>query len=98
MVLQLTLSPELEQRLRQEAERLGEGSDSVALRLLDEHLPPPMDERRASAVAMLQNWIKEDAALTAEDEAANAEVLRALDEDRPSHRKLFTDMLKADAR
>jgi hypothetical protein len=66
----------------------------VALRLLDQHLPPPLDERRAAAVALLHRWIEEDAALSPEEEAANADVLRALDEDRPSYRKLFTDLQK----
>jgi hypothetical protein len=52
------------------------------------------DERRVAAVAMLERWIEEDAALSEEEMAANADVLRTLDEDRPSHRKLFTDLLK----
>ena len=45
---------------------------------------------------MLHSWMEEDAALSAEAAAANADVLRALDEDRPSYRKLFTDLLKDD--
>ena len=62
MTLQLTLPQELEERLRREAERRGQGSEIVALRLLDEHLPPPSDERRVAAVAMLERWAEEDAA------------------------------------
>lgn len=98
MTFQLDLPPQLHERLRQEAERRGEPAESIALRLLDEHLPPPLDARRAAAIAMLHQWMKEDAALTPEEAAANAEVLRALDEDRPSYRKLFTDILKDDAK
>lgn len=98
MTLQLNLSPELHERLRQEAERRQEAVETVALRLLDEHLPPPLDARRAAAIALLRQWMEEDEALTPEEEAANAEVLRALDEDRPSYRKLFTDILKDDAK
>ena len=94
MTLQLNLSAELQERLRQEAERRGQPVESVALRLLEEHLPPPLDARRAAAIAMLHQWMEEDAALTAEELAANAEVLRCLDEDRPSYRKLFADILK----
>lgn len=97
MTLQLTLSRELEDRLRQEAERQRQPTEVVALRLLDEHLPPPPDARRAAAVAMLARWQQEDAALSQEETAANAEVLRALDEDRPSYRKLFTAVLKDQA-
>jgi hypothetical protein len=94
VTLQLHLSPELEQRLLREADRCGQPSEAVALRLLDCHLPPSADERRAAAVALLQRWIKEDDALTPEEAKANAEVLRQLDEDRPSYRKLFTDILE----
>jgi hypothetical protein len=93
MTLQLTLPPEVEARLRQEAERRGQATEAVALRLLDQHLPP-LDDRRA-AVGLLQGWMEEDAALSPEEADANAEVLRALDADRPSYRKLFTDLSKA---
>jgi hypothetical protein len=95
MTLQLTLPPVLEERLRQEAERRGQATESVALRLLDEYLPP-LDDRRSAALAMLNRWMEEDASLSPEEAAANATVLRALDEDRPSYRKLFTDLLKDD--
>ena len=47
MTVQLTLPPELEARLRREAERRGQPAESVALRLLEQHLPPP-DDRRAA--------------------------------------------------
>ncbi len=94
MTLQLTLPSELQERLHQEAERRGQPAEAVALRLLDEHLPPPLDARRAAAIAMLHQWMEEDAAMSPEEEAANVEVLRALDADRPSYRKLFTDILK----
>jgi hypothetical protein len=95
MTLQLTLPTELERRLRQEAERRGQPTEFVALGLLDQHLPP-LDDRRAAAVAMLCRWTEEDAALTSDEAATNTDVLRALDEDRPSYRKLFTDVLKDD--
>ena len=41
---------------------------------------------------MLERWAAEDEALPAEELAANSAVLRALDEDRPSYRKLFGDL------
>ena len=92
MILQLSLAPELEERLRQEAQRSGLQTEEVALRLLKQHLPPPLDERRAAAVALLKRWAEENAALSAEATAANVDVLRALDEDRPSYRPLFPDL------
>lgn len=92
MTLHLTLPPPLDERLRQEAQRQGLPADAVTLKLLDEHLPRP--ERSAVLVAMLQQWQAEDEAMSDEEAAANAEVLRAIDEDRLSDRKLFTEVLK----
>lgn len=92
VTLQLTLPAELECRLRREAQRQGLFPDAVTLKLLDEHLPPV--DRRAALLALLQRWQAEDEAMTEEESAANAEVLRAIDEDRLSDRKLFTAILK----
>ena len=92
MILQLNLPPELEERLRQEAERRGEPSEAVAMQILDQNLPPPLDERRAAAIAMLQQWMAEDAQL--EDSEAAEEFFRTLDADRPSYRPLFPPELK----
>ena len=50
----------------------------------------------ADAVAMLMQWAAEDEKLSDAEAAENAEVLRAIDAARPSHRKLFADVL-ADA-
>jgi hypothetical protein len=92
MTIQLILPPELEERLRQEAKRCGQARESVALRVLDQNLPPAANGRRAAAVALLQRWTQEDESLSAEEIQANEKVLRALDEDRPSYRKLFTNL------
>jgi hypothetical protein len=97
MTLELTLPVEMEERLRQEAQRSGQPCEALALRLLDQYLPPPLDARRAAAIAMLDQWTRLDETLSPEEAASNAAVLRALDEDRPSYRKLFTDVLKDDA-
>jgi predicted transcriptional regulator len=97
MTLHLSLTPELEERLRQEAQRLGKPSETIALQLLADHLPQPLDERRAAAIAMLQEWMKEDDHMSAHEEAENTRILRMLDEDRPSYRKLFAESLKDDA-
>jgi predicted transcriptional regulator len=94
MTLELDLSPELQARLSQEAERRGESAETVALRLLEEHLPPPLDERRAAAIAMLHQWMKEDAELTDEESQEAEEFLRSLDASRTSNRPLFPPELK----
>jgi hypothetical protein len=94
MTIQLTLPAQLEERLRREAERQGLPPDAVTLQILDQHLPPPLDNHRAAAVAMLERWMEEDAALSDEESAENENVLRMIDEDRPSYRKLFADVLK----
>lgn len=91
MTLHLTLPPELEERLRQEAERRGEPTEAVALRLLDENLPPP-DERRAAAIAMLHQWIEEDTHKESSEDAE--EFFRNLDASRTSNRPLFPPELK----
>lgn len=90
MTLQITLSAELENRLRLEAERHGISPDAVTLKLLNEHLPA--DGARNPAVEMLNRWLAEDAALTDDEVASNKSVLRAVDADRLSNRRLFGDV------
>jgi hypothetical protein len=83
---------QVEERLRHEAERRGQGEEAVALRVLDQNLPPALDARRDAAVSLLRGWAAEDESLSAEELATNVQVLKAVDEDRPSYRKLFTDL------
>jgi hypothetical protein len=92
MTLILDLSPELEARLRREAERRGVPTTAVAVSLLEEHLPPPLDERRAAALALLHEWMKEDAPKEGSDE--DEEFFRDLDASRTSNRSLFPPELK----
>ena len=96
MALQINLSPELDERLRQEAERRQESVEAVVLRLLEEHLPPPLDleARRAAAIAMLRQWMEEDAALSPEESEQAEEFFRGLDAARTSNRPLFPPELK----
>ena len=93
MTLHLPLSRELEERLRQEAERRGVSFDAVTVELLEKHLPAGTEQRRAAAVAMLRDWSDEDQALSDEAAAENTAVLRSLDEHRASYRKLFDNIL-----
>lgn len=96
MTLELTLPPELEDRLRKEAERQGLPPDAVTLKLLEQHLPSP--DRGAGLQQLFAQWQAEDEAMTEEEMAENLDVLRAIDEDRPSYRKLFTDILRDESR
>ncbi len=89
MTMKFTLSPEIEQRLRSEAERQGRSVDAVALQLLDKYLPPT--DRRAQTVALLQSWIDGD---DEDDGDSDYDLLKALDDARTSERKLFPESLR----
>ncbi len=85
MTLTLHLPPEMEQRLAQEAKRQSLPLDACTLQLLDKHLPPI--DRRTELVTLLQSWIDEG---DPEEQQETGEYLvRVLDEDRLSERKLF---------
>lgn len=91
MPLTLHLSPEIEQRLAEEAERQGLAPDEYAGRIIAERLPTL--ERRDELVALLQRWIDEPA--TDEEEGETSEdLLVALDESHSSDRRLFPPDLK----
>jgi hypothetical protein len=90
MTLTLYLSPELEQRLKQEAKRQGLSLDADALQLLAQSMPPK--DRQSELVTLLQSWIDEG---DPEEQRDTGEYLiRALDEDRLSDRQLFPPDLK----
>jgi hypothetical protein len=90
VTLNLILPPDLAERLRQEAARHGLPAEAYTLQLLEERLRPR--DRRAAAVALLQSWI--DAGDADEQKETGEFLIRALDEDRPSDRKLFPEDLK----
>lgn len=95
MHLELLLPAELEARLHNEARRQGLSPDKLTINLLDQHLPAP--DRRAALIGLLQEWKSEDDAMTDAEAGANADVLRAIDQDRLSDRKLFTEYVKENA-
>lgn len=66
----LTLPPDLERRVAEEAERQGLKADEYALQLLEKHFPP--EDRRKALVALLQSWIDEG------DEEEQRETFEAL--------------------
>ncbi|HVA46905.1 MAG TPA: hypothetical protein VNH11_11110 [Pirellulales bacterium] len=94
MTFQLDLPVDLQERLRFEAERRGEPAEAVALRVLDAHLPPRPDIRRAAAIAMLDRWREEDAAATEADSRQAEDFFHALDAARTSNRPLFPPELE----
>jgi predicted DNA-binding protein len=90
MTVKVDLSPEIEERLRYEAERSGVPESECIVRILDAHLPSV--GRRAQAVALLQSWID---GKDADDQRETGDYLvRVLDEDRLSDRKLFPPELE----
>ncbi len=90
MTLTLDLSAELEERLKQGAEREGVSVNVYALRLLEAHLQPV--DRREELVSLIQSWIDEG---DAEQQRETGDTLiKALDEDRLSDRKLYPPELE----
>ena len=89
MTLTLDLTADLEQRLCDEAGRRGIPPHQFVVEVLKQHLP--MNDRRGQFAALLQSWLEEDR----EEQKETFEYLvRSLDEDRPSQRKLFPPALK----
>lgn len=91
MTLKLNLSPDLEQRLKQEAQRRGIAVEAYALQLLDSSLRP-REKRSEQLVALLQSWIDEEP--DTEQSETGDYLVHVLDEDRLSDRKLFPGELK----
>ena len=85
MTLSLVLTPELERRLEQAAKRQGLPADALAVQLLEQQLQP--EQRAAELVALLQSWI--DDPDEAEQHETGDYLIRVLDEDRLSDRRLF---------
>jgi hypothetical protein len=90
MTLTLQLSSELQQRLQVAANAQGVSVDAYAVRLLDEKLPPP--DKRDRAIALLRSWREQGDA--AEQRETMEFLIKSLDEDRTSDRKLFPPELK----
>jgi plasmid stability protein len=90
MTLNLNLPSDLAKRLRLAAERQGVSDDAYAVQLLERHLPSK--QRQAELIALLQSWI--DAPDVEEQQQTGDYLIRALDHDRLSDRKLYPDDLK----
>ena len=87
MTLTLNLPTSLEHQLNQEAARKGLAADEYALQVLEEQLRQERIQRNQAAIQLLQSWIEEG---DEEEQRETGEFLmKALDEDRLSNRKLF---------
>lgn len=89
MTLTLDLTADLEQRLNDAASRHGIPPDQFVVEVLKQHLP--MSDRREQFAALLQSWLEED---QEEQKDTFEYLMRSLDEDRASQRKLFPPALK----
>jgi hypothetical protein len=90
MAFTVTLTPELERRLTQQANHKGMTAKGYALQLLDKYLD--FKDNKTELVALLQEWI--DADDTEEQRETGDYLIRTLDNDRLSNRKLFPPELK----
>jgi hypothetical protein len=91
MTLTLSLTPELELYLKQKSEQQGISIEAYTLQLLTEQVL--LREKQAKVVNLLQSWLDEE---NAEEQRETGEYLiRALDEDRLSDRKLFPIAMKS---
>jgi hypothetical protein len=92
MTLQLSLPPDLEKRLKLAASKKGQQAEEYAVEVLEQNVPPA--QPNFAAAQMLLSWANEIDAMTDEESSENEKILRAIDEDRLSDRKLFTHLLK----
>lgn len=90
MTLTLTLSPELEQYLLQQASQQGLSVEAMALQLLASSIL--QKKKQAEAVDLLQSWLDDGDA--EEQRETGQYLIQALDSDRLSERKLFPPELR----
>ncbi|XZN93795.1 MAG: hypothetical protein ACM65M_13660 [Microcoleus sp.] len=90
MTLILDLPSEVEQYLLQEANQQGISIESVTLQLLKSLVF--LRQKQAKAVNLLQSWIDDED--IEEQQETGQYLIRALDEDRLSERKLFPVEMK----
>jgi hypothetical protein len=90
MTLILNLPLELEQYLLQEAQQQGLSVESVTLQLLKSSILLKL--KQAETVNLIQSWIDDED--IEEQQETGQYLIRALDEDRLSERKLFPVEMK----
>ena len=90
MVLMLNLTPEMELHLNREAQKKGVSVEAYALEMLQEQISNK--EKQTNLVDVLDSWLDEDD--VQEQESTGEFLIKALDEDRLSERKLFPPEMK----
>ncbi len=90
MTLTIDLTPELEERLARRAQEAGIPAEMLTVRLLEQHLQPL--DRQVELSSLLQSWLSDGDA--SEQRETGDYLIRALDEDRLSDRRLFPPELK----
>ncbi|ELS03633.1 hypothetical protein Xen7305DRAFT_00033570 [Xenococcus sp. PCC 7305] len=90
MTLTINLPPELEQYLSQEANQQGISIEAVTLQLLTSSILDK--QKQAEAVSLIQSWIDDED--VEEQQETGQFLIKALDEDRLSERKLFPIEMK----
>lgn len=91
MTLTLRLTPQLELYLKQKSEQQGISIESYTVQLLTEQIL--LKEKQAEAIDLFQSWLDEED--TEEQKETGEYLIRALDEDRLSDRKLFPIEMKS---
>jgi hypothetical protein len=94
MTLTLNLLSEIERYLLQEANRQGLSIESVTLQLLESFIV--LRQKQTEAVNLLQSWM--DDGDIEEQQETGQYLIRTLDEDRLSERKLFPVEMKGTTR
>jgi hypothetical protein len=90
MTVTLTLPADLEQRLSQEASERGLAIDQYMLQVLRQHVP--LVEKAKKLAEAIESWIQDDD--PDEQRETQEYLIRVLDEDRLSDRKLFPPEMK----
>jgi hypothetical protein len=90
MTLTLNLPSEIEQYLLEEANRQGLSLESVTLQFLKSFIL--LRQKQTKAVNLLQSWMDDED--IEEQEETGQYLIRTLDEDRLSERKLFPVEMK----
>ncbi|MGH9769912.1 MAG: hypothetical protein ACREAB_21010 [Blastocatellia bacterium] len=85
MTITLTLAPELEFKLKQEADRRGLPPEQYALEVLNEHIADSARERAEKLAEMFRQWNEEE---VDENEALDDEFFRRLEENRITFREI----------
>jgi len=91
MNLQIELPEALGRRLADEAHKRGSALSNLAVELLEQSLP--ISTKAKSTSEMILGWVAQDEMMSDDDITRHRSVLKAIDEDRSSDRKLFAKVL-----